>query len=117
MCINNTTRVGVDVLIIGRNSYDNRLFLKDSLHFFHLTIIKLTNTLDLYVGGIGGRVEAVEWVFTSSTWGIRVGAFKQGIVLFEVLKCQAHLATFATSIVPIFILLSRAIYELLLREG
>ena len=80
------------------------------------------------VGGLGGRVEAVGRVVTSSSRGVGVDALQHGIcIIHEVLEGRELVATVATVVYPIIRELitmcihwmdtNRAINELLLRKG
>ena len=70
-CINDTTRVGVNIFVIGRNSNSKRLFLKCGLYLVYRATKNIayreTLALDGDVGGLEGRVQAVSGIITIST--------------------------------------------------
>ena len=67
ICINYTTLVGMDVLVVGRNTEGNRLFCKVSLQLSYVATKRKTKCItkasfiafDFDVGGLGGRVQAI----------------------------------------------------------
>ena len=67
ICIDDTTRVGVDILIIGCNSDGKRPFLKCLLQISICTWNNLFMAFDGNVGSLGSRVEAIGRVVTTNS--------------------------------------------------
>ena len=118
----------MDALVVCRNSDDCRLLLNAVLHIlnritYHKNIDLLCKIIDfdsvLRLRRL--RVKAVEWIFTSITWGEGIVALKHGKVALQVPHGFFHVATFAALIVVILVMsivtiLSVTVDELLLRE-
>ena len=128
-CVNDTTRVGVNIFVICRNSDGKRLLLKYGLYLVDSTSKNIAYcellALDGDVGGLGGLVEAIGGVITISTRSIGIFIFKHGKFVFrlEVLECRDLVATMATLSDKIIIIITSSTYtdstvnKLLLREG
>ena len=67
VCVDDTARIGVNILVISRKNDGNRLLCNFGPSSERRVFKGLTPILDGNVGGLGGRVETVGRVVTGST--------------------------------------------------